>query len=234
MCVSHSWLAFFFHQVRVRGLVGISHSWLALFFHQIRVRRQVGVSRPWLAFFFYQIRVRRLVGVSWSWEAGLSARSTVIWRGLNSLGLVLEMPEIDYLWCRLVRRQLSLIWHEMRRGTVLSAQSLWNQLNFKNIFWPFYSHIWDQIGSDKLCGESSWLVEKGTFFFNCKLIFTFPPDGCAEPTCAVKCFIHFFINHRQDNIRLILPFFNWNVRSWYFYLVINLFFLLVGEFICDV
>ena len=42
-------------------------------------------------------------------------------------------------------------------------------------------------------------------FFNCKFIRIFQPDGCAEPTSAAMCFIHFLISHHLDNIRLMLP-----------------------------
>ena len=45
-------------------------------------------------------------------------------------------------------------------------------------------------------------------FFNCKFTFTFQPDGCAEPTCATTCFIHFVISNRLDNIRLMMYFFS--------------------------
>ena len=50
---------------------------------------------------------------------------------------------------------------------------------------------------------SNW-VKKEKDILNCKYKVTFKPDGCAEPTCAATCFIHFGFGHRLNNIRLLI------------------------------
>ena len=40
-------------------------------------------------------------------------------------------------------------------------------------------------------------------FLNCKYKVTFQTGGCAEPTCAATCFIHFGFGHCLDNIKLL-------------------------------
>ena len=103
-----------------------------------------------------------------------------------------------------------------------------SRITFLIICWPFYSHVSDR--TENLWEESSWLIEKKKDLFNCKFVFIFQSDGCTEPTCAATCFSHFGQSHCPDNIRLMLPFFNWNVRSCCFYLFVYLFILLVGWF----
>ena len=62
-------------------------------------------------------------------------------------------------------------------------------------------------GSNRLqkknCGGkvSDWLKKK--HLFNCKYKVIFQPDGCAEPTGAIMCYIHFGLGHRLDDIRLL-------------------------------
>ena len=71
-------------------------------------------------------------------------------------------------------------------------------------------------------------------FFTCDFIFTFQSDRCVEPTCPAKCFIHFVISHRSENIQLMLPLSTEIYACWIFflpifiYLFIYLFILLVS------
>ena len=51
--------------------------------------------------------------------------------------------------------------------------------------------------------KNLWGVHDGwkKVFLNCEFIFTFQPDGCAEPSCTATCFIHFLINQFLSGIR---------------------------------
>ena len=79
-------------------------------------------------------------------------------------------------------------------------------LNFR---WPFYSPVLGQIGSKKTLMEKvaervrKEKKKKEKDILNYKYKVTFQPDGCAEPTCAATCFIHFCFGHRLDNIRFL-------------------------------
>ena len=70
------------------------------------------------------------------------------------------------------------------------------------------------------------MVEKKDLF-NCKFKVTFQPDGCAGPTCATMCFIHFGLTHRLDNIQLMLSF------STECMLIVFLFVCLFIHFACE-
>ena len=119
-------------------------------------------------------------------------------------------------WLNLVGRQRSLILSEMRRVTFLSlSQSPGVDWLFKNFCWVFYSHFWDRSGSEKFW-RGKFMTGWKKNSLNCTFIFTFQPDGCAEATCTVTCFIHFGLSHRPVNIRLMLPFFNRKLCSWCF------------------
>ena len=72
-----------------------------------------------------------------------------------------------------------------------------------------------RIGSQKLCWGKSLIgcrkkkkkkKKKKVYLFNYKCKFTFQLDGCAEPTCAATCFIHFGLGYCLDNIQLMLTF----------------------------
>ena len=112
-------------------------------------------------------KVRRWVGSSCSWVAGLSARSTVLWRGLVSYeqswssvgnaGLVC-------LWCGLIWRQRSLILSDIRRVTVLSARSPWSRLSFLNTFVDrFIATFRFESASKKFWGKVHFWLNKGSF-----------------------------------------------------------------------
>ena len=83
------------------------------------------------------------------------------------------MPGFGSLWYGLVGHQRSLILSEMWCVMVLTARSFRSRLTFVNFCWPFYSHVWEWIGSEKHWGESLWLVKKKKKkdLFNCKFFF---------------------------------------------------------------
>ena len=68
--------------------------------------------------------------------------------------------------------------------------------------------------------------------FDCKSIFTFQPDGCAECTYAATCFIHFGLSHCPDNIRII--FFFKLKRTLVVFLFVCLFIHFAGELVWNV
>ena len=103
-------------------------------------------------------------------------------------------------------RQLPLILSEMLRVTILSDSSPKCRL----LFWTFVDKtFWTFIamyGIESVPKTFFLGVEKlKKDYFYCEFIFTFQPDGCAEPTRALTCFIRLVISHCSDNIRLMLP-----------------------------
>ena len=63
------------------------------------------------------------------------------------------------------------------------------------LFWTFVNHFIVIFGSNRLQktveGKVANWMKKKKDLSNCKYKVTFQPDGCAEPTCAATCFIHF-------------------------------------------
>ena len=94
-------------------------------------------------------------------------------------------------------------------------------------FWTFVDHFMITFGSNQLWKTLKGMVadfvkKKEKDLLNCKYKVTFQPDGCAEPTCTVTCFIHFVFGHHLDNIQLLKYMFV------VFYLFVYLLILLVS------
>ena len=105
---------------------------------------------------------------------------------------------------------------------VLSRSRNW--LTFELSFRPFYSRVWVERPQKTLEGRLLiwWKEKKEKDLLNCKYKVTFQPDGYAERTCAVTCFIHVGFDRRLDNIWLL------KYTFVVFYLFVYLLFLLVS------
>ena len=170
------------------------------------------------ALFFHQIRVRRWMGVSWSWVAGLFCSQNGGVRWVGKLWAVL-------VYCWKCRTWWSVMWigrmsavFDLVRNVTRDGSLCSKSPESADFCWLFYSHVWDRIGPEKLW-RRKFMIHWKNDLFNCKFIFTFPPDGCMEPTRIAMCFVHFVISHCSSNIRLMSPFFNWNVCPCFFLFV---------------
>ena len=102
---------------------------------------------------------------------------------------------------------------------------------FENFCWPFIATFGIESAPKNLGWKvHDWLEKKA--LFNCKFIFTFQPDGCAKPTCAVT-FYSFWSKPSSRQYPFNVTFFQLK-RTLMVFLLVCLFIHFAGEWVWNV